>query len=58
MKFSKEITSVAKIAKDAGINPNRARFIMEELIQDGKVVKVLAKKYNERFLRYRYEVTK
>lgn len=48
--------SVAKLAEQAGFNPNRSRFIIEELIDDGKVKKVPTKQFNERYVRYTYEV--
>lgn len=50
--------SVAKLAKAAGQNPNRARFIIEELIDEGKVRKVQTKAFNDRYKRYTYEVIK
>lgn len=56
-KHKDKVTSVATIAKTAGLNPNRARFIMEEMIEEGSVRKVVAKKFNEKHIRYRYEVT-
>jgi predicted transcriptional regulator len=48
--------SVAKLAEQAGFNPNRTRFIIEELLQDGKIKKVPTKQFNERYVRYTYEV--
>lgn len=53
-----KMVSVSTIAKAAGLNPNRSRFIMEELIEEGKVRKVIAKKFNDHFIRYFYEVVK
>lgn len=48
--------SVAKLAQEAGQNPNRARFVLDELIEEGKVKKVPTKKFNNRYVRYSYEV--
>ena len=59
IKKNKGVTiSVAKLAKEAGLNPNRARFIMEELLQEGKVTRTPTKAFNERYIRYCYEVPK
>lgn len=48
--------SVAKLAQQAEQNPNRARFVIDELIQEGKVEKVPTKQFNERYVRYTYIV--
>lgn len=48
--------SVAKLASVAGINPNRARFVLDVLVESGKVIKVPVKSYNKHYSRYTYEV--
>ena len=53
-----KVLSVAKLAGQAGINPNRARFIFDELVEEGKIEKVIAKKYNDKYIRYNYKVVK
>jgi predicted transcriptional regulator len=50
--------SVAKLAEQAGFNPNRSRFIIAELLEEGRVTKVPTKMFNERYIRYSYEVAK
>jgi hypothetical protein len=50
--------SVAQIAKATGINNGRCRFVVESLLDDGRLVKIPVKNYNERYKRYRYEVPK
>ena len=50
--------SVAKLAGQAGINPNRARFIFDELVEEGKIEKVIVKKYNDKYIRYNYKAVK
>lgn len=47
--------SVAKLAEQAGFNPNRSRFIIAELIEEGRVDKIPTKAFNERYIRYTYE---
>lgn len=55
-KVKGKVVSVATISKLASINPNRGRFIMEEMIEEGSIQKVVAKKFNDRYIRYRYEI--
>lgn len=50
--------SVAAIATAAGYNPNRTRFIIEELVQEGRIKKVPTKSFNKKYIRYSYEVVK
>lgn len=50
--------SVSAIAKEAGQNPNRARFVIEELLQEGKIVRTPTKAYNPRYIRYSYDIVK
>lgn len=54
---NEEVSSIAKLAASVGLNPNRSRFIMEELIAEGKVEKIIHKKYNNNYVRYRYKLT-
>lgn len=48
--------SVAKLADMAEQNPNRARFVLEELIAEGRVEKIATKQFNEKYARYTYKV--
>ncbi|MNB67572.1 hypothetical protein D3C87_1077860 [compost metagenome] len=50
--------SVAIIAKEAKMNPNRSRFIIEEMIEEGLIKREATKAFNERYIRYKYEVIK
>jgi IMP dehydrogenase/GMP reductase len=56
-QLKNEAKSVSAIAKQAGIGTNRMRFIIEEMVAEGSIRKVVTKKYNESYIRYRYEVT-
>jgi hypothetical protein len=49
-------TSVAKLAKEAGQNPNRARFVIAELLDEDRIKRTPTKMFNERYIRYTYEV--
>lgn len=53
-----EMLAVSKIAKEAGMNPNRVRFIIEDLVDEGRIVRHVAKSFNARWIRYKYEVIK
>ena len=48
--------SVAKLAKSVGMNPNRARFVIEELLQENKIKRNVTKAYNRKYIRYSYEI--
>lgn len=48
--------SVSKIGALAGINPNRTRFIIEDLIEEGRLKRIPTKNFNPRYIRYSYEV--
>jgi len=50
--------SVAQIAQATKINNGRCRFVVESLLDDGRLIKIPVKDYNERYKRYRYEVAK
>lgn len=48
--------SVSKIAELAKLNPNRTRFIIEDLIEEGRLKRIPTKKFNNKYIRYSYEV--
>ena len=48
--------AVTAIAKEAGINHNRARYVIADLIEAGKVERIATKAFNARYIRYKYEV--
>lgn len=57
IKKKQNITiSVSKIAEAAKLNPNRTRFIIEDLIEEGRLKRIPTKQFNERYIRYSYEV--
>lgn len=57
IKKNKGVTiSVAKLAQQAGQNPNRARFVIDELLDDGKIKRVPTKNFGTKYIRYSYEV--
>lgn len=51
-----ETITLKKLAEEAEQNVNRCRFIMEALIEEERVRKVPTKKYNAKYIRYKYEV--
>lgn len=50
--------SVAKMANSVGLNPNRARFVLDVLIESGKVEKIPVKAFNKHYIRYTYKEVK
>ena len=49
-------TSVNEIADKAGYNPNRTRFIVDDLLEDGRITREVKKKFNDKYIRYSYSV--
>jgi len=50
--------AVSKIAETAKLNQNRVRFVLEDLIELGKIRRTPTKAFNPRYIRYSYEVIK
>lgn len=50
--------AVSALAIQAGYNPNRTRFIIEDLIQEGRIERIPTKVFNPRYIRYSYKVVK
>lgn len=48
---------ISKIAEVAKMNPNRVRFIVEDLLEEGRIQRVPTKMFNKHYVRYRYEVS-
>lgn len=55
-KLKGETISVAKLAKSVGYNSHRTRYIIEDLLQRKLIKKIPTKFFNERYVRYTYEV--
>ncbi len=50
--------SVSEIAKKAGMNPNRVRYVISDLVDAGKILRIPTKAFNKHYVRYKYEVVK
>ena len=48
--------AVSAIAKAAHMNQNRVRYVLVDLIEAGKVLRIPTKAFNKQYIRYRYEV--
>lgn len=48
--------SVSEIAKKAGMNPNRVRYVILDLVDAGKILRIPTKAFNKHYVRYKYEV--
>ena len=54
-QYEGKTISVASIAKLAGLNPNRVRFIIMDLIENNKIKRIPTKAFNKHYIRYKYE---
>lgn len=54
--FDGQTVAVSAIAKEAGLNKNRVRYVVSDLEEAGKIKRVPTKAFNARYIRYRYEV--
>jgi len=52
----KEPLSISKLADELGKNVNRTRYILDELLKEDKIKKIVVKGNNRYYKRYRYEV--
>lgn len=55
-KLSGKTVAVSAIAKEAGMNQNRVRYVVSDLEEAGKIMRIPTKAFNEHYIRYRYEV--
>lgn len=55
-KLSGKTVAVSAIAKEAGMNQNRVRYVVSDLEEAGKIKRIPTKAFNEHYIRYRYEV--
>ena len=55
-KLSGKTVAVSAIAKEAGMNQSRLRYVVSDLEEAGKIKRVPTKAFNEHYIRYRYEV--
>lgn len=55
-KLVGKTVAVSAIAREAGMNQNRVRYVIVDLEAAGKIKRVPTKAFNEHYIRYRYEV--
>ena len=55
-KLTGKTVAVSAIAKEAGMNQNRVRYVIADLVEAGKIKRVPTKAFNQHYIRYRYEV--
>ncbi len=54
--FEGKTVSVSEIARKAGMNPNRVRYVISDLVDAGKILRIPTKAFNKHYVRYKYEV--
>lgn len=57
-KLHGKTVAVSKIGEESKINPNRVRFIIEDLLEENRIKRTATKAFNARYIRYSYEVVK
>lgn len=55
-KFNGQTVAVSAIAREAGMNQNRVRYVITDLIEAGKIKREPTKAFNKNYIRYKYEV--
>lgn len=48
--------AVSEIADKAGMSANRVRYVLADLIEDGKIKRIPTKAFNKYYVRYMYEI--
>ncbi len=51
-----ETVALSRIAKEACIGDNRVRYVIADLIDDGKIERVATKAMSKHYVRYKYDV--
>jgi DNA-binding MarR family transcriptional regulator len=54
--LSGQTVAVSDIAKKAGLNQNRVRYVITDLEEAGKIKRIPTKAFNKHYIRYSYEV--
>lgn len=55
-KLQGKTVAISGIAKEAGVNKNRVRYVVADLLDMGKIKREPTKAFNEHYIRYKYEV--
>lgn len=55
-KLQGQTIAVSAIAREAGINQNRVRYVITDLLEAGKIKREATKAFNAHYIRYKYEV--
>ena len=51
-----KVTPVATIASMVGMSPTRTRYVLLDLIEQGRIERVPHKAFNKHYVRYSYEI--
>ena len=55
-KLQGQTVAVSLIAREAGMNQNRVRYVIADLLDSGKIKREPSKAFNKHYIRYKYEV--
>ena len=50
--------AVSEIARKVGMNHNRGRYVISDLVDAGRILRIPTKAFNKHYVRYKYEVVK
>ena len=55
--FKGKTVAVSEIARKACMNPNRVRYVISDLVDAGRILRIPTKAFNKHYIRYKYEIT-
>lgn len=54
--FKGQTVAVSAIAKAANMNQTRTRYVIQDLLEAGKIKRIPTRQFNKQYVRYSYEV--
>lgn len=53
-----QVVPVSTVAQHAGLGPSRTRYVIMDLIDQGRIERVPCKAFNKHYVRYKYKILK
>lgn len=57
-ELNEQVVPVSTIAKHAGLKESRTRYVLMDLIDQGRIERVPHKAFNKHYVRYKYRIIK
>jgi predicted HTH transcriptional regulator len=51
-----EMTPMSLIAKGTSVSKNRVRYVIDDLVAEGRIKKIPVRELSPKYIRYKYEV--